>query len=134
MASACTLFINYAGSLPSYVILNLRNPIVNNYLNIYLSLMMRESPPVTLGQMVVSRPPGQQEDEAVEEVAPGLERPQEEAQHSVLTPEVEGGQQTEGRHDEEEDGGEGTPPSLHSIPVVPVTKLKYFCINTEIFL
>ena len=92
--------------------------------------MMRESPPVTLGQIVVSRPSGHQEDEAVEEVAPGLERPQEEAQHSL-----EGSRETEGRHDEEEDEGEeGTPPSLHSIPVVPVTKLKYFCINTEIFL
>ena len=62
--------------------------------------MLRESPPVTLGQMSLSRPPGQQEDEAVEEVAPGLERSQEEAQHSILIPEVEGGEETEGRHDE----------------------------------
>ena len=38
--------------------------------------MLRESPPVTLGQMSVSRPPGQQEDE--------------------------GGEETEGRHDEED--------------------------------
>ena len=61
--------------------------------------MLRESPPVTPGQISVSRPPGQEEDEAVEEVAPGLERSQEEARHSGLTPEVEGGEETECRHE-----------------------------------
>ena len=80
---------------------------------------MRESPPVPPLQLFVSGPPGQEDDATIGEVAPGLERAEEEAQQPVLTPEVEGGQETEGRHDEEEDGGEeGTPPSPHTLCLV----------------